>query len=220
MKKICTKCQNEKEIKFFPIKKISKDGYGNRCKDCVKESNKEYHIKNPNYKKIYNTKNKKNISNYNKKYYYDNIEWFRSDEKRNISNKWALNNKDKLKEYYNNKRKNNIIFKISSDLRSRFYYTIKKRKKSKEIFNLLGCTIEQLKQYLETQFKPEMNWENHGIIWEIDHIIPVSNFNLNKHEEQQKCFYYTNLQPLFKTTKIAEALGYKNEVGNRNKSKK
>jgi len=30
--------------------------------------------------------------------------------------------------------------------------------------------------------------------------------------------YYTNLQPLFKTTEIAKSLGYINEMGNRNKS--
>ena len=140
MKKICTKCQNEKEVECFPIKKISKDGYGNRCKYCVKEYNKKYHYENSDYSKTYNLKNKLKISIYNKKYYYENIDWFKSNEKKDTTNKWFLNNKDKVKEYYTNKRKNDIIFKISSDLRSRFYYTIKKRKKSKEIFSLLGCT--------------------------------------------------------------------------------
>ena len=38
--------------------------------------------------------------------------------------------------------------------------------------------------------------------------------------EQQLCFHYTNTQPLFKTTKIAESFGYVNYVGNRDKSKK
>ena len=42
--------------------------------------------------------------------------------------------------------------------------------------------------------------------------------DLTKKEEQQKCFHYTNLQPLFKTTEIAKQFGYENEVGNRNKS--
>jgi hypothetical protein len=63
-----------------------------------------------------------------------------------------------------------------------------------------------------------MTWENHGDIWEIDHIQPCSSFNLTQEIEQQKCFYYTNLQPLFKTTQIAQSLGYVNEIGNRNKS--
>ena len=65
-----------------------------------------------------------------------------------------------------------------------------------------------------------MNWSNHGTIWEIDHIIPCDSFDLTKLEEQEKCFHFSNLQPLFKTTEIAESLGYKGYIGNREKSNK
>jgi hypothetical protein len=65
-----------------------------------------------------------------------------------------------------------------------------------------------------------MNWGNHGVTWEIDHIKACSNFDLTKLEEQKQCFHYTNLQPLFKTTEIAEQYGYINEIGNRNKGNK
>jgi hypothetical protein len=65
-----------------------------------------------------------------------------------------------------------------------------------------------------------MNWENQGMVWEMDHIKPCDSFNLGILEEQYKCFHYTNIQPLFKTTEIAEQNGYKNEIGNRNKSNK
>jgi len=63
-----------------------------------------------------------------------------------------------------------------------------------------------------------MNWSNQGKIWEIDHIIPISKFDLTNQNEQKKAFHYTNTQPLFKTTQIAKQLGY-NEIGNRNKLK-
>jgi hypothetical protein len=63
-----------------------------------------------------------------------------------------------------------------------------------------------------------MTWSNHGEIWEIDHIKPCSSFNLADIEQQKQCFHYSNTQPLFKTTEIAESLGYENEIGNRNKS--
>mgnify|MGYP003522388959 CR=1 FL=1 len=84
----------------------------------------------------------------------------------------------------------------------------------------LGCSLIELKIYLEELFKPEMNWSNHGEIWEIDHIKPISSFDLNIIEEQRKCFYFSNLQPLFKTTEIAESFGYLNEIGNRDKGDK
>lgn len=41
-----------------------------------------------------------------------------------------------------------------------------------------------------------MTWENHGIVWHIDHIIPVVSFNLLDENEIFKCYHYTNLQPL------------------------
>ena len=72
---------------------------------------------------------------------------------------------------------------------------------------------------MELQFKPEKNWDNHGQIWEIDHIIGCCNFDLTNPDQQKQCFHYTNLQPLFKTSGIAKNFGYIDEIGNRNKNK-
>ena len=41
-----------------------------------------------------------------------------------------------------------------------------------------------------------MSWNNYGK-WHVDHIRPCIDFDLSKPEEQQKCFHYTNLQPLW-----------------------
>ena len=42
-----------------------------------------------------------------------------------------------------------------------------------------------------------MSFDNYGL-WELDHIKPISSFNLDNIEEQKKCFNYTNIQPLWK----------------------
>ena len=52
-------------------------------------------------------------------------------------------------------------------------------------------------EHLKSTFKEGMTRDNHGSVWHIDHIIPCSSFDLTKPEEQQKCFHYTNLQPLW-----------------------
>jgi hypothetical protein len=73
-------------------------------------------------------------------------------------------------------------------------------KKSKSI-EILGCSFEEFKLYLESKFEPWMTWENKGLYngelnygWDIDHIIPIS--SATTEEEIIKLNHYTNLQPL------------------------
>ena len=61
---------------------------------------------------------------------------------------------------------------------------------------LCGCSLEKLKQHLESQFTEGMTWDNKGD-WHVDHIKPCASFDLTNPEEQKKCFHYTNLQPLW-----------------------
>lgn len=62
----------------------------------------------------------------------------------------------------------------------------------------LGCTLDELKIYIESKFLPGMTWENWTIFgWHLDHIRPLSSFNWDDPEEQKKAVHYTNLQPLW-----------------------
>lgn len=101
-------------------------------------------------------------------------------------------------EYNERKRETDLNARLIWLLRSRVNGAIKKCNGSKayKTMDLVGCGIQELREHLEKQFTLEMNWKNHGRIWEIDHKIPVSNFDLVKSEEQKRCFHYTNLQPL------------------------
>jgi len=91
-------------------------------------------------------------------------------------------------------------FKLRESLSHRVRRAIydQRGKKSLKTLELLGCSIKEARIHLESQFREGMNWENHGINgWHIDHIIPCSSFDLTKKEEQEKCFNYRNLQPLW-----------------------
>ena len=88
------------------------------------------------------------------------------------------------------------MFSIKKGLRSRMWQVLKLQKKSKSTMELTGCTLEELKKHLENKFEDGMNWENYGV-WHLDHIIPCANFDLSKPEQQQICFHYTNLQPMW-----------------------
>ena len=187
----------------------------NMCRTCNRE---------------YNSKNKEKIKTYNKNRYENNkveilnkIKIYHQNNKESIklyAKKWFVDNKHKVNEYNRNKYQNDIIFKIKLTLRNYLNQKIKSHKKDDSSLILLGCPVNEFKEYFQSLFLPEMTWENHGEIWEIDHILPCSSFNLMNPNEQRLCFHFSNLQPLFKTTEIAESFGYTDQIGNRNKSKK
>jgi hypothetical protein len=65
---------------------------------------------------------------------------------------------------------------------------------------LVGWTVDDLKQHLESQFTEGMTWDNHGQVgWHIDHKIPVSSFNITSYKcnDFKKCWSLNNLQPLW-----------------------
>lgn len=59
----------------------------------------------------------------------------------------------------------------------------------------VGCTPEEFRNYLESLFVSTMSWENYGTMWEVDHIIPLVNFDLRKPEQFAAACNYTNCRP-------------------------
>jgi hypothetical protein len=70
--------------------------------------------------------------------------------------------------------------------------------KTDKTIEYLGCSIGEYCVYLESKFDKNMNWGNQGGYWEIDHIKPISSFNLDNEEDLYKVFHYTKTQPLEK----------------------
>jgi hypothetical protein len=219
--KCCKKCNQTLPLNQFH--KASKSTYSSYCKQCKSIKNKKEY--NPGCKKQY-YKNNKEI----KKQYYLNTKeqhikrannWTKNNylKAQQTWKKYDKNNREKKNKYIQNRFKNNPEFRIIHIMRSRVLQVLKNKKQNKSI-NFLGCSSNEFKLHLEKQFLPEMNWENHGEIWELDHIKPCASFNLINEEEQEQCFHFFNYQPLFKTTEIAEKFGYINQIGNRNKNKK
>lgn len=105
---------------------------------------------------------------------------------------------DSVVRYQRKKFKTDPSYRIKCCLYSRLYHIISKQNtvKAQSTLKLLGCEIETLREHLEKGFKSGMTWNNHGE-WHIDHIKPCSSFDLTKLKEQQKCFHFTNLQPLW-----------------------
>ena len=108
--------------------------------------------------------------------------------------KWIQKNKSFIRERNKKRRRTDPLYKISCILRGRLKNALKSNSKSKNTFELLGCSVEELWTHLEKTFKPGMTRENHGE-WHIDHIIPLSSAK-NENDVYMLC-HYTNLQPLW-----------------------
>jgi hypothetical protein len=120
----------------------------------------------------------------------------------------------KRRAYEKQKAKDCPEFKIRRHLRARFAKVIKRVKAAKcdSPTRLAGCSIGELRAYLERQFKPDMNWQNHGTHWHIDHIRPIASFDLHNPEQQRAAFHFSNLQPLEAMENIRKGHRYDRNV--------
>ena len=187
-RKICSKCKIEKDVCEFRKSSKMKNGLQSECKSCAKlryELNREENLIK---KKLYAEKNKEKKSEYDKQY--------------------RLKNKLKKNEYTRNYRKNRRLidptFRIIESMRSRIknFFKLNKLRNYNKTFNIIGCTPQELKEYLEKKFTDEMSWDNYGQ-WHIDHKIPLS--SAISDDDVYKLCHYTNLQPLWSEDNIKKS---------------
>jgi len=99
---------------------------------------------------------------------------------------------------YRHYRSNPLNSKIARNLRGRLSQAIRNGYKSGSAIDDLGCSITNLKAYLESRFLPGMSWNNYGKHgWHVDHIKPLCRFDLTDEVQLKKACHYTNLQPLW-----------------------
>ena len=122
------------------------------------------------------------------------------EKKLEYQKEYASLNKEKISaykmEYQRNRRLTDPVYKLKYVVGRLIRNSLKckglsKNKRSKDI---LGCTIEFFKVYIEERFIDDMSWENYGTNWDIDHKIPLA--TATTEEDVLKLNHYTNLQPL------------------------
>lgn len=217
MKKYCYKCQEIKSLRNFSKDSSRTDGYTNSCKLCRQKMDKIYYRKHTDERALYYQNNKETILKKKTVFY-------KKHQKRLLKEATAYNktHRGEKTTYMRNKRKMDIRFRLGCLARTRIWYALMGNKKSLSTMFLIGCEIDYLMYYLQCKFKKGMTWDNYGRNgWVVDHIKPCASFDLSKPEEQQKCFHYTNLQPLWakenhkKLSKdIKQIRKYKNDLCN------
>jgi len=226
--KRCTNCVVWKGENEFYKDKRHKDGLQSWCKDCHKEYAKERR-QTKEYKEYY----KEYSIKYNKT---DKQKEYRNTDKnkeyqRKYQKEYRKTHKEDSREYYKEytktdkqKKKRNKRLKKKRDTDPKFRLdgimattistALNGKKAGIRWEKLVGYTIEDLMQHLESLFEPWMNWDNWGrgkSKWNIDHIKPKSLFNYTYPEDKEfkECWALKNLQPLEAIENIKKGNKYK-----------
>lgn len=153
-----------------------------------------YKSQTPEEKRLYYLKNKEYILARSKSFYESNKEKIRKKQR-----EYYLRDKKRRWAYQKNKKQTEPEYRLACNLRNRLRGVLRQQgsisKKSKT-YEYVGCSKIQLKTHLESLFSEGMTWNNYGE-WHVDHIQPLSKFNLLSEEGIHKAMHYTNLQPLW-----------------------
>lgn len=98
------------------------------------------------------------------------------------------------------RRKACVRVRLAHNLRTRLNAAIRKAATAGSAVRDLGCSIPELKSYLEDKFLPGMGWHNWGRglgCWNIDHIVPFDLVDVSDREILLKAVHYSNLRPLW-----------------------
>jgi hypothetical protein len=220
--KECKNCNILKSLDLFSKR-------GNKCKDCYKSDSRKrtekYRDNKKNSKLITNTKVCKKclIEKDNSEYKgrrvciscFNEDRLFRYYKKENREPKikdddWyktkQLRSYQKSYECHKKRLKEDLVYKLSKYTGTFIRGSLKRcnyTKKSRT-YEILGCSYEEFKLYLESKFEYWMTWENQekyngelNFGWDIDHIEPLFPEGIERTEEDIiRLNHYTNLRPL------------------------
>jgi hypothetical protein len=182
--KHCANCNNVLTNDEFHKSSYSKDGFKSICKSCTSSRAKEHRQLNSEH-----YRNKSNI-------------WY-TNNKEKVRQRIKLNRKT-ISEKESIRRSTDPLFKLRKNLSSLISSSFRNNgysKKSKT-YEILGCSFEDFKIYIDNQFLDGMNWDNRSA-WHLDHIIP-SSFAITENEIIL-LNHYTNLRPYWANDNISKS---------------
>lgn len=223
--KKCTKCGAELPLEQFNERryKNGKVGYRLECKGCQASYYKQYRKDHKDeiaaQKKCYAQNHKPEIVAQKKQYYQDNKAELDARNKQYYQNHKVevVLYKKRYGQEHNAERNvrrrgrfsDDIDYKLKTTLGSEVRRSIRGSRQCKHSLDLIGCSVGELRNYIEGQFQPGMTWDNWNYRgWHIDHIIPLGYFDFTDYEQQKRAWHYTNLRPLW----AEENLGKKDKI--------
>lgn len=69
---------------------------------------------------------------------------------------------------------------------------------SSEMKLYTGMDSYELKRHIGSMMLPEMNWNNYGEVWVVEHLVAIGYFDLTSVEERKLAYHPLNLIPILK----------------------
>ena len=170
--------------------------YRQTHKQKLTQRNKKYYQthkqKFTQYYKEYCQIHKQEVIQYNKEYRQTHKEYFIQYRK-----EYWQNNRKYFKEYQKQRRKVDPRYKLSSNMSVAIRLSLKGNKGGRHWETLIYSTKEQIENHLKKTIPTSYTYQDYlsGKL-EIDHIEPISKFNVSKpeHIDFQRCWALSNLR--------------------------
>lgn len=121
------------------------------------------------------------------------------ERKREDTRRYREENREKVRVFqraYERRRyRSDPVYRLAKILRARINKALRRGRAGSAVRDL-GCSVAQLREHLEARFQPGMSWANQGD-WHVDHVRPLSTFDLSNPDQLREACHYTNLQPLW-----------------------
>lgn len=191
--KTCTRCGFEKDRSDFYKRTKSPDGLQPLCKKCNDEKTKQYYADHPGIGAVISARRRVNHPE-------ETITTQRGYRARNPGRGAAYTKR------HEEKNASDPNFRLKKRLRTRLNHAIRDKKAGSAVSDM-GCVVGVLKAHLESLFLGGMTWDNWGAgigKWNIDHIMPLSAFDLTDRQHFLLANHYLNLQPLWAVENIVK----------------
>ena len=177
--KKCRVCKNVSLKSIFLKNKTKRDGLNSECASCCKENYMNNSVKLIQKQKTFYLKNRDQMFKYHRKY--------------------KRENRDKINFYGKNRRDPELIFKLAHTIRVRNNKAFKSQnlRKTNKTFDLLVCSNSFFKSWIIHQLYGDMSLDNYGSVWQIDHSLPLTSFNLLDENDMKKCSNWIILRHMY-----------------------
>ena len=197
----CTKCGEVLILtsdNFHFAKEKDGCGMDTKCKKCKSQCAKKSYKNNKDHilavNKKWRNSNPEFMKNYSKKLRNENPQKVQEQKQ-----KWLDKNPQYMAKYNRKRKSKDPLYKLTHQLREIVSRGMNKKQFGKSTQEILGCTFEEYKIYIENLWTKGMNWNNHGPMqegyWQIHHILPLH--TAEDVEELVALNHYTNHIPLW-----------------------